>query len=83
MKSHEAVRLTTGCFLMMGPLASTTAAGGQERIENPEKPARADPDKGILFDVFDTQRKFQDSFFIPTKSDAVRVQGDSLRVGTG
>jgi hypothetical protein len=44
------------------------------------KTSTTDPDKGILFDVFDIQGNFQDSFFIPTNGDVVRVQGDSLYV---
>jgi hypothetical protein len=42
------------------------------------KTSTTDPEKGALFDVFDAQGQFEDSFFIPTKGEVVLVQGDFL-----
>jgi len=44
------------------------------------KTSTTDPDKGTLFDVFDTGGRFLDSFLVPTKGRVVRVQGDFLYI---
>jgi hypothetical protein len=44
------------------------------------KTSKIDPDKGILFDVFDTQGQFLDNFFIAINGWVNQVQGDLLYV---